>query len=100
MRGSIVLAHDLSPAETALLHHQGVAGFVTESGGPLSHTAILARSLCLPAIVGTHVTPHQIRDGDDVILDASRGLLLADIDAETLKAIAEYVKTLASIKRH
>ena len=85
LRGAIVLAHDLTPAETALLHHQGIAGFITESGGPLSHTAILARSLGLPAIVGTHTTPHQIRDGDSVILDASRGVLLADVDTATLR---------------
>ncbi|MFQ5642124.1 MAG: phosphoenolpyruvate--protein phosphotransferase [Thiogranum sp.] len=85
LRGAILLAHDLTPAETALLQHQGIAGFVTESGGPLSHTAILARSLGLPAIVGTHITPHQIRDGDTVILDAARGELLADVDAATLK---------------
>ncbi len=85
LRGAIVVAHDLTPAETALLHHQGVAGFVTESGGPLSHTAILARSLGLPAIVGTHVTPYQIRDGDVVVLDAAEGVLLADIDQSTLK---------------
>ena len=85
LSGAIVIAHDLTPAETALLHHQGVAGFVTESGGPLSHTAILARSLGLPAIVGTHVTPHQIREGDVVVLDAAEGLLLTDVDEETLK---------------
>ncbi len=84
LRGAIVVAHDLTPAETALLHHQGIAGFVTESGGPLSHTAILARSLGLPAIVGTHVTPHQIRDGDVVVLDALKGILLADVDDHTL----------------
>ena len=85
LRGAIVLAHDLTPAEAALLQHQGIAGFVTESGGPLSHTSILARSLGLPAIVGTHITPHQIRDGDTVILDAARSELLADVDAATLK---------------
>jgi len=85
LQDTIVLAHDLTPAEAALLQHQGIAGFVTESGGPLSHTAILARSLGMPAIVGTHVTPQQIRDGDTVILDGSRGLLLADIDEATLK---------------
>jgi phosphotransferase system enzyme I (PtsI) len=84
LRGAIVVAHDLTPAETALLHHQGIAGFVTESGGPLSHTAILARSLGLPAIVGTHVTPHQIRDGDVVVLDALKGVLLTSVDDNTL----------------
>jgi len=86
LRGAIVVAHDLTPAETALLHHQGIAGFVTESGGPLSHTAILARSLGMPAIVGTHITSHQVRDGDTVILDAGRGVLLADIAESTLKS--------------
>ena len=85
LRGAVIFAHDLTPAETALLHHQGIAGFVTESGGPLSHTAILARSLGLPAIVGTHATPHQIRDGDLVILDAAEGVLLTEVDDATLK---------------
>ncbi|VAW83320.1 Phosphoenolpyruvate-protein phosphotransferase of PTS system [hydrothermal vent metagenome] len=85
LQDAIVLAHDLTPAEAALLQHQGIAGFVTESGGPLSHTAILARSLGMPAIVGTHVTPQQIRDGDIIILDGFRGLLLADVDEATLK---------------
>ncbi len=85
LQDTIILAHDLTPAETALLQHQGIAGFVTESGGPLSHTAILARSLGIPAIVGTHLTSLQIHDGDTVILDGSRGLLIADADEKTLK---------------
>ncbi len=85
LRGAIVVAHDLTPAETALLHHQGIAGFVTESGGPLSHTAILARSLGLPSLVGTHFTPYQVRDGELAILDAVKGRLLTEIDADTLK---------------
>lgn len=85
LRGAIVVAHDLTPAETALLHHQGIAGFVTESGGPLSHTAILARSLGLPALVGTHFTPYQVRDGELAVLDAIKGRLLTEIDADTLK---------------
>ncbi|MGD8619671.1 MAG: phosphoenolpyruvate--protein phosphotransferase, partial [Gammaproteobacteria bacterium] len=85
LRGAIVIAHDLTPADTVLLLHQGVAGFVTESGGPLSHTAILARSLNLPALVGTHIIPHEIRDGDTVVLNAAEGILIADIDEQTLR---------------
>jgi phosphotransferase system enzyme I (PtsI) len=85
LQGAIILAHDLTPAEAALLQHQGIAGFVTESGGPLSHTAILARSLGMPAIVGAHATSLHIRDGDTIILDGSQGLLLADADEATLK---------------
>ena len=85
LRGAIVIAHDLTPAEAVLLHHQGIAGFVTESGGPLSHTAILARSLGIPAIVGTRVTPYQIHEGDAVILDGGRGELLTEFGDTTLK---------------
>jgi len=61
LAGNIVLADDLTPAETVLLQHQGIAGFVTESGGPLSHTAILARSLGIPAnsILGVLASPES-----------------------------------------
>lgn len=97
LQGAIILAHDLNPAEAALLQHQGIAGFVTESGGPLSHTAILARSLGMPAIVGTHVTPHQIRDGDMVILDGAHGQLLADVDEDILK---DYRRQQRQQKKH
>ena len=77
-RGQIVLADDLAPADTILMQHHGVAGFATESGGPLSHTAILARSLDIPAVVGLHGARRYIRDGETVIIDGNLGLLLAD----------------------
>jgi phosphotransferase system enzyme I (PtsI) len=54
LKGCIVIADDLTPADTVLLQHQGIAAFVTEFGGPLSHTAIMARSLRIPAVVGVH----------------------------------------------
>ncbi|HHO67633.1 MAG TPA: phosphoenolpyruvate--protein phosphotransferase [Gammaproteobacteria bacterium] len=84
LRGAIVLAHDLTPADTALLQHQGVAGFVTESGGPLSHTAILARSLGIPAMVGVHLGA-AIHEGDTIILDGEAGVLIAEPDEDLLK---------------
>ncbi len=80
LQGAIVLADDLTPAETALLGHQGVAAFATEYGGPLSHTAILARSEQLPAVVGLHGVQNYIHDGDEIILDGRRGVLIADPD--------------------
>ena len=80
LHGAIVLADDLTPAETALLGHQGVAAFATEYGGPLSHTAILARSEQLPAVVGLHGVQNYIHDGDEVILDGEQGVLIADAD--------------------
>ena len=82
---SIVLAYDLSPAETMMLEHQGISAFATECGGPLSHTAILARSMQLPAIVGTHGLQHYIQDGETIILDGLQGVLIAGPDERTLE---------------
>jgi phosphotransferase system enzyme I (PtsI) len=79
---SIILADNLSPAETVLLDHQG-------NGGPLSHTAILARSMQIPAIVGVHSLQQYIRDGETVILDGVQGVLIAGPDAATLEHYRE-----------
>jgi phosphotransferase system enzyme I (PtsI) len=78
LQGCIVLTDNLTPAETALLEHQGASAFATEYGGPLSHSAILARSVQLPAIVGAHGLQRYLRDGDDIILDGMQGVLIAD----------------------
>jgi len=83
----IVLAVDLSPGDMVLLHNQNVAAIVTERGGPLSHTAILARSLGIPAIVGVHHVHQYIRDGETIAVDANNGALLCGLD---LKALAYY----------
>jgi len=81
---AIVLAYDLTPAETVLLEHQGISAFATECGGPLSHTAILARSMQIPALVGTHGLRRYIRDGETVILDGLQGILIAGPDEQIL----------------
>ena len=72
--GKIIYADDLTPADTVLMQHQGVAGFMTEFGGPNSHTAILARSLNIPAVVGLHRAAALLRDGDEVVLDGRQGI--------------------------
>ena len=94
--GEIILADDLSPADTVLMQHHGVIGFATESGGPLSHTAILARSLDIPAVVGLHGARRYIRDGETVIVDGNIGLLLAD---PTDDAIAHFKKKKQTYQR-
>ncbi len=76
--GRIVVADDLTPADTVAMQHHGVAGFVTESGGPLSHTAILARSLGLPAIVGVHGARRYIKTGETVAIDGVNGMMYAE----------------------
>ena len=74
----IVIADDLTPADTIVMQNQGVAGFVTETGGQLSHTAILARSLGIPAIVGIHNLRDYIKPGEQLILHGESGLVLAE----------------------
>jgi phosphotransferase system enzyme I (PtsI) len=75
--GHIIVVDDLSPADTVLMQHQGIAAFVTEGGGPTSHTAILARSLRIPAIVGLHHAQDFLIENETVIVDGQQGMVLA-----------------------
>ena len=86
--GRIIYADDLTPADTVLMQHQGVAGFMTEFGGPNSHTAILARSLNIPAVVGLHRSAALLRDGDEVVLDGRQGIVIVS-PAELVKRFYE-----------
>ena len=76
----IVVAHDLSPADMILFKQHQYAGFVTDLGGVTSHTAILARSLNIPAIVGAHTARQMVREGELLIIDGVQGVLIADPD--------------------
>ena len=69
----ILIAHDLTPSETAQIDTQYVKGFVTNIGGRTSHSAIMARSLEIPAIVGTKEAMDKVQDGDFIIIDATIG---------------------------
>jgi phosphotransferase system enzyme I (PtsI) len=81
----IVVANDLSPADTLQFKQLKVGGFVTEMGGATSHTAIVARSLAIPAVVGMqHVRP-MIQDNDLLVLDGTRGILIVDPDVRVLE---------------
>ncbi|OGA33510.1 MAG: phosphoenolpyruvate--protein phosphotransferase [Betaproteobacteria bacterium RIFCSPLOWO2_12_FULL_64_23] len=76
----IVVAHDLSPADMILFRQHQYAGFVTDLGGVTSHTAILARSLDIPAIVGAHTARRMVHEGELVIVDGVHGVLIVDPD--------------------
>lgn len=80
----IVVADDLAPADTILMQHQGINGFITEFGGPLSHTAILARSLGIPALVGIRNARRYLQDGEMVVIDGQHGVVLAGLEPELL----------------
>ncbi|MDA1117002.1 MAG: phosphoenolpyruvate--protein phosphotransferase [Proteobacteria bacterium] len=83
----IVVAHDLSPADMLLFKRHEFGGFVTDAGGVTSHTAILARSLDIPALVGLHHARGMIREGELLIVDGIQGVLVVDPDPVVL---AEY----------
>lgn len=83
--GQIVVANDLTPADTVMLRHHRVGAFVTNLGGPISHTAILARGLRIPGIVGLHGATRYIRNGDDLIVDGKRGVLIIAPDERLLR---------------
>ena len=78
--GTIVVAHDLSPADTIGFRDHNIAGFVTDVGGPTSHTAIVARSLKIPAVVGLHHVRDLLEADELVIVDGTRGVIIVDPD--------------------
>ena len=82
---TLVIAIELTPGELAILHERGVAGIVTEHGGPQSHTAILASSLGIPAVLGVHNARSLLKEDSRIILDSGLGVIYADPDAATLE---------------
>src|SRR5207253_7494989 len=85
----IVVANDLMPSDTADFTPRTVFAFATESGGPTSHTAILAGALEIPAVVGIGRFLTDVSGGDQLIVDGDRGLLIIDPDEETLARYEE-----------
>jgi phosphotransferase system enzyme I (PtsI) len=85
----IILAHDLTPGETATLNTKYVLGFATEVGGHTSHTAILAGALEIPAIVGLGRCLAEISGGETVILDGDHGNIVLDPDAKSLARVKD-----------
>ena len=86
-RDSIIIAEEITPADTALMDPTRVAGFATALGGAEGHTAIMARSLGLPAVLGVPVLLERVKNGQLVIVDGTAGLVIVDPDPSTL---AEY----------
>lgn len=87
--GEILVAENVAPAELAQLQEQGVVGIITAAGSTLSHTAILARSLHLPLVVGAASAVQRINDGDAVIIDGTSGRIVLEPDADDLRAHRE-----------
>ena len=94
----LVLAHNLTPSETANLDREFVRGFVTEVGGPGSHTAVVAGALEIPAVLGTGPFLNRVSSGELVIIDGDEGLVIVHPDEETVARYrheAEEIRTFA-----
>ena len=85
----ILVAHNLTPSDTASMNRERVLGIVTDLGSRTSHTAIMARSLNIPAIVGLHDITAKLETGQHVLVDGTDGLLIVDPTPETLAHYAE-----------
>ncbi len=81
---AVVIAHDLLPSQTAALDRKRVRGFATDVGGRTSHTAIVARALGIPAVVGLGNLTAEVSSGDTIIIDGNRGVVIIDPDEEQL----------------
>ncbi|AUN96255.1 phosphoenolpyruvate--protein phosphotransferase [Pseudazoarcus pumilus] len=78
--GTIIVAHDLSPADTIGFRDHNIAGFLTDIGGPTSHTAIVARTLAIPAVVGLHRIRELVEENELIIIDGTLGIVIVDPD--------------------
>ena len=102
-RNAIIVSPELTPADTALLSPDHVAGFVTASGGAESHTAIMARSLGLPAVIAVPNIMSAVQKGDTLIVDGFSGTVIVNPDRDTLSAYrikrAEFLRSRRNLQR-
>jgi phosphotransferase system enzyme I (PtsI) len=85
-----IVAHELSPTQTAGFDKTFIKGMATDAGGRTSHTAIVARSLGIPAVVALEDVTASIRGGDTIIIDGNRGVVIINPDEETLQQHEQY----------
>ncbi len=93
---AVVVAHDLSPADTAQLHRMAVAGLVTDAGGKTSHTAIIARAHEIPAVVGLEDITQLVGSDDLIIVDGTQGIVIVNPTAETVSEHREQARHFAA----
>jgi len=97
LHGMVIIADDLTPADTVLMQRNGVAAFVTDFGGPTSHMSILARSLGIPGIVAVHGVQRYVKENELIVIDGDEGVVVGDPDAGVL---AHYESRRVEHARH
>jgi phosphotransferase system enzyme I (PtsI) len=96
--GHIIVAADLAPSETAALPKDKIVGFATNLGSPTSHTAVMARALELPAVVGLHDITERVAPGSQVLIDGNKGVLIINPSEEQLERYGEVAAARRSIE--
>ncbi|MCX5678625.1 MAG: phosphoenolpyruvate--protein phosphotransferase [Candidatus Omnitrophica bacterium] len=96
----IVIAYDLSPSDTATMHKKNVKGFATDIGGRTSHTAIMAKSLEIPAVVGLEVLTKKVESGDEIIIDGTHGIVVVNPAPRTMKKYEQDREKFATFAKH
>lgn len=91
---AVCVAEDLTPADVVMLRGQGVRALVTETGGPVSHTSILARSLGLATVTGLRHACKLLREAETLVVDGEKGLVLAEPDVVALRYYRQRLRTL------
>ena len=94
----IIIAHDLLPSQTATLDRKKVRGFATDVGGRTSHTAIVARAMGIPAVVGLGNITAEVSAGDTVIIDGSRGVVIINPNEQQLAEHREFGERLVRLE--
>ena len=94
---SIIIAHELTPADTILFSKRKVQGYITDVGGITSHAAIISRALRVPAVVGMKVISHAITSGELIIIDGYEGIVIQRPQPDTIE---KYVTKLAEYKEY
>ncbi|MFA9477140.1 phosphoenolpyruvate--protein phosphotransferase [Phycisphaerales bacterium AB-hyl4] len=95
---AVVVAHDLTPSQTAALDKTKIKGLATDAGGRTSHTAILAHALGIPAVVGLGSITRQIASGETVIIDGHQGQIIIDPDAAKLMEYRQELRRMAAME--
>ncbi len=96
---AVIVARELGPADVVQLRRAAVAGFVTESGGQTSHTALAARAVELPGVTGIEDVWNRIANGDLLIVDGYDGVVLVDPDADTINAYRGKARKFSALER-
>src|SRR5437016_805291 len=94
----VIISYDLAPSTTALLDRKLVLGFATDAGSKTSHTAIMARSLQIPAVVGLHDASKQLKTGQYVLIDGYNGLLIVNPTDQTLFEYGQLVRKQVNLE--